>query len=89
MNRYVWPAEPGQGGSYPAVPALLRACRAPGGSCPSRMSDVAGLMLKTIQYTYGVIGAVESSTTSAMLLVPDGQPAQPSGGVLGAWGRRR
>src|SRR4051795_788244 len=47
------------------------------------MSDVAGLMLNTIQYTYGVMGALESSTTSAMLFVPDGQPAQPSGGLLG------
>src|SRR5258708_2181548 len=47
------------------------------------MSSVCGLMLNTIQYTYGVIGAEESSTTKAMLLVPGGAPAQDSGGVLG------
>jgi hypothetical protein len=39
-------------------------------------------MLKTIQYTYGVIGAAESSTTRATLLVPGGSPAQFSGGVV-------
>src|SRR5215469_12854341 len=31
------------------------------------------------------MGAAESSSTTAMLLVPDGAPVQPSGG-LGAWG---
>jgi hypothetical protein len=45
------------------------------------MADVAGLMLKTIQYTNGVIGASESSTTRAMLLVPGGAPAHLSGGL--------
>src|SRR5215831_8514621 len=45
------------------------------------MAEVAGLMSKTIQYTYGVIGALESSTTRAMLFVPGGAPAQLSGGV--------
>src|SRR6516165_12752234 len=45
------------------------------------MAEVAGLISKTIQYTYGVIGALESSSTSAMLFVPGGAPAQPSGGV--------
>src|SRR6185437_10475255 len=47
------------------------------------MAVVAGLMSKTIQYTYGVIGAAESSTTSAKLLVPAGTPAQSSGGLTG------
>ena len=37
-------------------------------------------MSNTTQYTYGVIGASESSTTSAIDLVPAGAPAQVSGG---------
>src|SRR5215470_9301848 len=45
------------------------------------MPEVAGLMSNTIQYTYGVIGAAESSTTSAKLFVPAGSPAQLSGGL--------
>src|SRR5690348_994902 len=40
-------------------------------------------MLNTTQYTYGVIGASESSTTSATDFVPAGAPAQVSGGVVG------
>ena len=39
-------------------------------------------MSNAIQYTYGLIGASESSTTRAMLLVPCGAPAQLSGGVV-------
>src|SRR5580693_9345987 len=61
---------------------LLRAWRAPGGSCPSRISEVAGLISKTIQYTYGVIGASESSMIRARLFVPGGAPAQPRGGLI-------
>src|ERR1700761_1724273 len=37
-------------------------------------------MSNTTQYTYGVIGALESSTTSAIDLVPAGAPAQVIGG---------
>lgn len=40
-------------------------------------------MSNTTQYTYGVIGASESSTTSATDFVPAGAPAQVSGGVAG------
>jgi hypothetical protein len=40
-------------------------------------------MSKTTQYTYGVIGASESSTTSAIDFVPAGAPAQLSGGEAG------
>lgn len=40
-------------------------------------------MSNTTQYTYGVIGAFESSTTSATDLVPAGAPAQVIGGVVG------
>ena len=40
-------------------------------------------MSNTTQYTYGVIGASESSTTSAIDLVPAGAPAQVSGGEVG------
>ena len=40
-------------------------------------------MSNTTQYTYGVIGASESSTTSAIDFVPSGVPAQLSGGAAG------
>ena len=39
-------------------------------------------MSNTTQYTYGVIGASASSTTSAIDLVPVGAPAQVSGGDI-------
>src|SRR5579859_1672116 len=40
-------------------------------------------MSNTTQYTYGVIGAAESSTTIAIDFVPAGAPAQLSGGDIG------
>jgi len=47
------------------LPALLSACLAPVGNWLWPIATVAGLMSNTIQYTYGVIGASESSTTIA------------------------
>src|SRR5450755_58067 len=41
----------------------------------------SGLILKTIQYTRGVIGAAASSTTRAMDLVPGGITDQRIGGL--------
>src|ERR1700730_5890148 len=46
------------------------------------MSVAPGPMSKTSQYMNGVIGAEESSTTSARLLVPGGAPDQLSGGLI-------
>src|SRR5262245_17105131 len=45
------------------------------------MSVLPALMLKTIQYSRGVIGASESSTTSASDLVCGGIPDQKIGGL--------